>query len=182
MNPNPSNTPMPEGLPARALATARKLLAGRLRRGGVSTSRPDWYFQCEAAEPQAYAGGWQVRVRTWRHWSDASVHVDGQTGEMLYRCVDRLSDPPSQTEMSQSEAERAAARQIAIPPDARLAAFTHETFAEGRRVARLEWQHVHDGLRVDGDHLWVLLHPQTGQLIAYSRKWRPVTLGAESQK
>ncbi len=159
-----------------AAERVQALLAGRLQRGGISTSRPEWYAQAEAQEPQAYPGGWQVRVHTWRHWSDAWVHFDADSGEMLYRALDRLAEPPTEAEMTQADALEATARQIHIPKDARLKSFWHEWFAEGCRVARLEWEHWYQELRVDGDYLWVQIHPQTQRVVAFARKWRFVSL------
>ena len=163
--------------PSQLKETAAKrvldILAGRLERGGISTSRPDWYFQTEAGDPQEFPGGWQVRVRTWRHWSDAAVHFDADTGEVLHWSVDRLSDPPTNAKLTQEEALRIAAGIIEIPLDAELHRFEHEEFAEGgRHVARIEWKRVHKGLRVDGDYLWVMIHPETHRLVAFGRKWR----------
>jgi len=166
----------PERLREAARQRVQRLLAGRLRRGGVSTSRPEWFFQGEADPPQAYPGGWQVRVRTWRHWSDAAVHLDADNGELLYRCVDRLSDPPTSAEMTREEAEQAAASLVEIPRNARLASFRHEPFAPERKMVRLEWEHVHDGVRVEGDYLRVVIHPETHRLVSVARKWRPVRL------
>ena len=168
-------TKPPEDIGERARRRAEQLFESRRRRAGIGTTHPEWYAQCEAAEPEEYPGGWQVRVRTWRHWSDATVHFDADTGELMHRCVDRLSDPPTDAEMTKEEALRAAGELIPIPRDAELVLFAHEEFAEGgRRVARLEWVHVHRGLRVDGDYLWVQIHPETHRVVAFGRKWRTV--------
>lgn len=170
----PTPPPPPADIKDRALERAKQLLGDRLKRGGISTTRPDWYFQCEAGEPQVYPGGWQVRVRTWRHWSDADVHFDAETGVVTYRCVDRLSDPPADQELTEAEALAIAKGAISIPPEAVVHSFRHEQFAEGRKVARLDWVHMHGDLRVDGDYFWVMIHPQTRKLVAYGRKWRKV--------
>ncbi len=154
-----------------------RLLTGRLRRAGAKSSRPDWYFQCEPAPPpEAYSGGWQVRVRTWRYWSDAAVHLDGQSGELMYRCVDRLSDPPTQASLTREQAEQLAASAVQIPRDARLKSVQDEPFSKDRTLTRLEWSHVVGGLPVEGDYLRVLLHPQTGRAVSIARRWRPVNI------
>ncbi len=161
MSTRPTSAPVPpEDLRRRAAERVEKLLAGRLLRGGLRTSRPEWYYQVEAAEPQAYPAprpgeldGWQVQVHTWRHWSDARVHIDADTGEIMHRCVDRLAAPPTDAELEREEALRIAATVIQIPADARLKSFWHEYFADEHRVARLEWEHFHKDLRVDGDYL-----------------------------
>lgn len=172
MNPAPSTAP--QELPDQAITRVERLLAGRLERGGIRTSRPEWYFQMEAQKPEAWQGGWQVRVRTWRHWSDARVHLDAETGEVMYRSIDRLSDPPTDAELSQADAERIAQGLITIPQDAVLTRFTHEYFADRRKITRLEWEHFHKGLRVDGDYLWMMIHPTTHRLVAFGRKWRKI--------
>jgi hypothetical protein len=167
----PTSPTDPQRLQETAAARARRLLQNRLRRGGVSTSRPDWFFDCAADGPQPFPGGWQVRVHTWRHWSSARVHFDADTGERLHRCIDRLADPPTDAELSQAEALSAAAA-VPVPPDARLVSFRHEAFAPGHTVARLEWQHVHGGLRVSGDCLRVSIHPQSRQVVSLTLRWR----------
>ena len=169
----PSTNP-PAGIQDRAAERAKQLLADRLKRGGISTTRPDWYFQCEAGETQAYPGGFQVRVRTWRHWSDASVHIDAETGGVMHRCVDRLSDPPTDRELTEAQALVIAKKLMTVPPEAVVHSFRHEEFAERRKVARLDWIHVHDGLRVDGDYFWMMIHPETHRLVAFGKKWRIV--------
>ena len=164
----------PGDLPKLAVERVRRLLTGRLQRGNIRTSRPEWYFQAEADQSQPYSGGWQIRVRTWRHWSDARVHLDADTGDVMYRGVDRLADPPTAAELSQDEALQIAAGLITIPRDARLRLFTHEQFATDRKVAKLEWDHYVKDVRVDGDYLWAMIQPQTHRLVAFGRKWRAV--------
>jgi len=166
----------PEKLSERARERVERLLEARREQKGLVTDHPEWYDQCEADEPQEYPGGWQVRVRTWRHWSGAKVDFDADSGVVLHRCVDRLCDPPTKVELSEEEALDVAAGLISIPRDAELLSFRHEDYASGRRVARLEWVHVHQGMRVDGDYCWVQIHPQTHRLVAFGRKWRTVQL------
>jgi hypothetical protein len=179
MAPNPAVDP--QQLRDAATARAQGLLRDRLRRGGVSTSRPDWFFQCAADAPEPFPGGTQVRVRTWRHWSNAQVQFDADTGEVLHRRIDRLADPPAQVELSQAEAVAVATAAGVVPPDARLTAFRHESFAPGRNVARLEWDHVHEELRVAGDCLQVVIHPQSRRIVELTRRWRKlVTSGRPS--
>lgn len=174
----------PEHIADKATERARTLLKGRLERGGIDATHPEWYFQVEAALPQAYlppapghAAGWQVRVHTWRHWSDARVHLDADTGEVMYRCVDRLASPPTDAELDEDEAVRVASGLVTIPPDARLRSFWHEFLAAEHKVARIEWEHFYKDLRVDGDYLWVMLHPVTHKLVAFGKKWRKVEGG-----
>ncbi|MFO0837823.1 MAG: hypothetical protein U1D55_04805 [Phycisphaerae bacterium] len=174
MNSTSSASPKSDPLQRKAAERVRRLLAGRLRRGGISTSRPEWFYECEATPSQAYPGGVQVRVRTWRHWSDASVWFDGLSGEVLRRCIDRLSDPPTSNEMSRQDAERVAAAAVTIPRGARLRLFGHEEFAPRRLLAKLEWEHVHNGTRLEGDYLRVLIHPETKRIVSIARKWREV--------
>lgn len=165
-----------------ATEVVQRLLRARLVRGGVCTSRPDWFYQCEAGPAEACAGGTQVRVRTWRHWSEAHVQFDGDTGEVLHRRIDRLADPPATEALTQADALAAAQAAVAVPRDARLTVFRHEPFAPGRNMVRLEWEHVHEGLRVDGDCLHVLLHPQTRRVVALTKRWRPVAAGVAARE
>lgn len=165
----------PEGIQEKAFDKVEHLFDGRRQRGKLY-GPAEWYVDYEAQLPEPYEGGWQVRVRTWRHWSDASVHLDADTGEVAYRCVDRLADPETTVELTQQEAEKIAAGLVTLPPDAQVASFWHEEFAENRTVARLEWTHIHDGMRVDGDYFWVMIQPETHRLVAFGRKWRTVQL------
>jgi hypothetical protein len=104
---------------------------------------------------------------------DARVHLDAESGEVMHRCVDRLAEPPTDARLSQEEALRAAAGAMEIPRDARLSGFGHEPFADGGyQVARLEWEHYIKDVRVDGDYLWMQIHPITRRLVAYGLKWR----------
>jgi len=64
-----------------AIELVAELLSRHLEVGGVYTSRPDFYFQCEAEEPREYIAGFEIRVKTWWHWSDARVTFDGDNGE-----------------------------------------------------------------------------------------------------
>lgn len=165
----------PEGLSDRARQRAEQLFEARRLRGGIRTRQPERYTQCEADAPEPIPGGWQVRVRTWRHWSHATVQFDADTGIVMYQCIDRLSDPPADAQLTQDEAVRLAGELVEIPADAEFASFRHEPFADGgRNVARLEWRHVHRGLRVDGDFLWIMIHPTTHRLVAFARKWRQI--------
>jgi hypothetical protein len=165
----------PKDLERLARERVERLLRGRLTRGVISTTRPARFFAAEPGPPQELPGGWQVRVKTWRHWSDARVHLDADDGSVLYRSIERLSDPPCEdTELSQSEAEEIVRRELPVPATARVRSFWHETFAEQRHVARIEWEHWHKDVRVDGDYLFALIHPQTKRIVAYGMKWRPV--------
>lgn len=169
--------PDPRHQQESAVARVRRLLAGRLRRRGVVTSRPEWYFQCEASDPEPYAAGeTQVRVRTWRHWSDAALHIDADGGDTLYCRVDRHAYPKSNVELSPEEAVTAVREQTSIPRDAHLADFRQEAIAAEHKLTYVEWVHVHRGLRVESDGLKVHLHPQTRRIVELRRRWRRVRL------
>lgn len=160
----------------QALGLVRKLLARRLEAAGIRAPRPELFFQCEATEPEPYPGGTQVRVRTWRQWSEARVKLDADTGEFLGYAVDRYSDPMTRTELTQEQALQLAAGAVQLPPEAVLAGFRHSDYAPQRRLVELTWWHVHEGLRVDGDSIRVVLHPDTGRIVELERFWRTVQL------
>lgn len=166
----------PQEMTGAAVALVKTLLAQRLVRGRIATTRPDFYFACEPGEARARPGGTEVRVRTWRHWSEARVYHDAATGEEMGWTIHRHADPPTRGEMSRETALAAAAAAIDIPPDAVVESFYHFDYTPRHRAARLEWRHVHDGLRVHGDWLHVVLHPATGRVIEHFRKWRQVRL------
>jgi hypothetical protein len=117
-------------------------------------------------------GGWQVRVRTWRHWSDASVDFDADTGDLVGYAIDRYADPPTNAEIDEETAVRAVREQIEIPPDAEFEGLEHFQATPEHRLARLEWRHLHAGLPVDGDFLRIVVHPRSGRIVEYERKWR----------
>ena len=153
-----------------------KLFSHRLEAGGIVPDAPELYFQCQADEPQAYPGGFQVRVHTWRHWSDARVFLDSDSGEMMGFSIDRYADPPNEDEMTQEDALAAFSKTTEIPVDAVLKTFYHFDFLTKHKLARLEWKRIYQGLRVDGDTLRVTLHPKTHRIVEYFRKWRKIRL------
>jgi hypothetical protein len=166
------------GLKESATDYVRRLFERRLKVGRVPTSRPDWYFQIEALDPQPYPGGAQVRVRTWRHWSDALAKLNADTGEAMGFVVERLADPPTRLELTLEEALAAVAESqwITLPPDAELERFHHFEYAEHRRMALLEWSRVVDGIAVKGDFLRVVIHPVTHRIVEFGVKWRNLSL------
>lgn len=166
----------PENLGTEAAERVRTLLLRRLDSAGFRTNRPDAYFDVSVNPAQRSPDGWQVRVRTWKHWSDARVEFDANDGARLLIGIDRLCEPASQRRLTQDEAMHLAAKLVTIPSDARLLSFRHEPYAPHHIVARLEWEHWHHDLRVDGDYLWMQIHPETGTLVASGCKWRRVNL------
>ena len=151
---------------------ASRILERRLEHAGISTAHPEWYFQCEGEpQPQPFPGGTQVRVHTWRHWSDALVKLNADTGELFGYVVNRFDDAPTPNELTEEEAVAAAAKVVQIPADAELAEFGHVDYPHGRRMVLLEWIHVINGIRVHGDFLRIVLHPETHRVIEYDRKW-----------
>ena len=89
---------------AAAAAAAKGLLVNRLGRAGITPEEAGDYFQLEPGEPEAFAGGRQVRVRTWRFWSDATATLDGDTGQVLAWSIDRRAEPPTDYELEQEQA------------------------------------------------------------------------------
>jgi hypothetical protein len=159
-----------------AVDLVTRILSRRLVMGGLPTTRPDFYFQCEPGEVRKYPGGVEVRMKIWRHWSDARVTFDADTGELLGYKISRYAEPKTTREITQDEAIAAAQAEVQIPPDAELESFFHFMYAPDCKAARLEWQHVHQGLKVHGDYLYTIVHPETRRVIEYFRKWREVNL------
>jgi hypothetical protein len=160
----------------QAVELVRKLLARRLARAGISSSNPAALIQCEADKPQPYPGGWQVPVHTWRQWSEARIKLDADSGEFIGYAVDRYADPVTRTELTREQAEALARGVVALPEDAELDHFQHVEWAPSRRLVELEWRHMHRGLRVDGDRILVVLHPDTHRIVEFERYWRVVRL------
>lgn len=165
-----------DDLKLKAAEVVNRLLSRRLKRGGMSTSQPETYFQCDAEDPRFFLGGSEVRVHIWGHWSDARVEFDAQSGEPMAFSIDRYADPPNQEEISQEKALAAVKKMIEIPSDAVLKNFYHFNFTSQHKLARLEWKRYHRGLRVDGDYLYVSVHPKTFRIVEYARKWRKLGL------
>lgn len=159
-----------------AIELVAELLSRHLEVGGVYTSRPDFYFQCEAEEPREYIAGFEIRVKTWWHWSDARVIFDGDNGELMAYSINRYADPPNCEEMTQKEAIATVTKAIQVPSDAVLKSFYHFEYAPQRKLARLEWERFHQELRVDGDYLFVSIHPKTHRIVEFARKWRTLRL------
>lgn len=155
---------------------AHALLTRRLERAGIPTSRPEGYFQTEAAEPEPCSGGHQVRVHTFKHWSNALLQFEEDREEPLGWVVDRYADPPTNRELSEGEALRLAAATTEIPEDAVPATVRQAEFAPRRTLTRIEFRRTHQGLRVDGDFLRLSLHPDTHRRVEVQRKWRRLRL------
>jgi hypothetical protein len=160
----------------KAAELVKKLLARRLENAGMRTSRPDNLVQCEAADPQAYPGGTEVKVNIWRQWSEASVKLDWDTGEFLGYSVNRYSDPPARAELTREQALTLAAGALNIPEGAVLATFRQYEYAPQYGVVELMWNRVHQGMKVDGDYMRVVLHPITGRIVEMERFWREIRL------
>src|SRR4030042_2892178 len=165
-----------EDLKSMAVDVLNRILSRRLKRGGVSASQPQTYFQCEAEDPRSFPGGSEVRVHIWGHWSDARVELDAQNGELMAYSIDRYGDPRNDEELTQEEALANVQNAIEIPADAVLKSFYHFEFVPGRKLARLEWERIYQGLRVEGDYLYVSIHPQTLRIVEFARKWRKLRL------
>jgi hypothetical protein len=155
-----------------AAEVVRTLLVGRLERAGIPTAKPEWYFQTEATAPVPYSGGQQVRVHTFKHWSNAFVQFEEDQEEPMGWVLDRYADPPTDRAIPEDEAVRLAAATTEIPEDAEPAGFRHAVFAPGRTLTWIEFRRVHQGLRVDGDFLRLSLHPDTHRRVEFRRKWR----------
>ena len=164
------------GAEQKAVDLVTNLLRRRLERHGVFTHHTEFYFQCEAEQRRPCPGGSEVRVKTWRHWSDATADYDADSGQFLGYTISRYALPASEAEMSKDAAIAAASKAVDIPADAELVSFAHVPAGDKGKVVRLEWQHVHQGMRVNGDFLWVVVHPETGRVIEYFRKWRAVKI------
>jgi hypothetical protein len=164
--------------PRRKEAAERveRILMGRLKRAGQSVSNARELFSCQADDPQAYLTGSQVRVHVSRHWSDARVKLDAGSGEMLGYSVDRYSDPPTQSELTEEDALALAATLVKLPPDAVLESFQHVEWAPRRRLAEIQWKRVHKGLRVDGDSIRLVIHPDLRRLVELEWFWRTLRL------
>jgi len=166
--------PDPQERAAEALV--RELMQRRLEKAGVVTGRPELYYQCEHDQRRDFEGGSEVRVKVWRPWSNARVDLDTDEGALYGYSVARYSDPPTEAELTTEQAVAAAAKSVEIPPDAELESCQTLRLGRGRHVVRLQWRHVVRGMRVEGDCLRVVLHPDSGRVIEYYCRWRRVVV------
>jgi len=168
----------PQNLPELADEHVRKVLTRRLAVAKISTSHPEWYFQTSPDQLQPYERGAQVRVHTWRHWSDAWVTFNAENGEVLADVIDRFATPAVEEEFNLSRALEILQRWVTIPSDATLERHDRYAFAPKHVLWKLEWKRMVQGLRVNGDFLEVTLHPGTQRVVSIDRKWRPLKLAA----
>jgi hypothetical protein len=165
-----------ESLKQSAEDFVAKLLSYRLESGGIPTDAPELYFQCQADDPQEYPGGFQVRVHTWRHWSNARVLIASNSGEIIGFSIDRYAYPENNLEMTKEKALDVVSKLISIPTDAVLNNFYHFDYMTNHRIAKLEWNRIYKGLKVVGDYLQVSIHPETHRIVEYACKWRKLKL------
>ena len=168
----------PEVLREMSVREATACLERRLKRAGISTSRPEFFFRTRAGGVEEYNGGYQVRVQTWKHWSDAIVTLDAANGEILADVIDRFSAPPAQMELAQEDALNIVAGFMDIPADAQFEKFDHFEFAPSHKLARLEWVHTVQELPVAGDYLEITIHPESRRIVSHDKKWRSIRLTA----
>ena len=152
-----------------------RLLERRLRQANLGLPG-ETNFQVEAEEVRPFAGGVEVRVRTWRHWSDATVCFDADNLEVMERSIDRYALPACSEQMAAGDAQAAVRAAIPVPSDAELEQVDQVEYAAGCTLARVRWRHMHQGLPVLGDFLVALVHPKTRRLVEVRCKWRQVKL------
>ena len=111
----------------------------------------------------------QHRVTTYRSRHNAV------TGEPVSWYVDFLAnaDKPG---LPAEQALRVAETVAQPPEDAELVESGYETQA-GRTFFRARWEHLHDGLPVEGDYIEVLVNGQVGKAFSWSKVWREPNLG-----
>lgn len=153
------------------------LLVSRLKRAKIRVTNPAHFFAVEAGEPQGYPGGYQVRVKTWRFYSNAMVKFFNDTGELFGYTLEKFAEPPVQAQMTGEEADQMARTLVSIPADAELLRFQLLEYAPGCRLPALEYRHIYQGLPVDGDYLRIVFHPGTRRIVEYDRKWRVPRVG-----
>lgn len=142
------------------------------------TLAPENYFATETNPPEVFGHSHQVRVKTWRHWSDATVSFDREGGTFTGDCIDRLAEPAT-TESLGAEATEAAIRsRVTLPDGAVFASYRPDQIGEGHHVDIGIFDRDYGGYPVDGDFIEVALHPETGVIVRYDHQWRHMTAGA----
>ena len=162
-------------LTTQALAFVRGLFRHRLAAARIGPEPLERFCHCEGEPPARTKDGIEVRVRTWRHWSDLRVISGVETGLEGWS-IPRLADPPTQSTLSDEAAVAAARTGVDIPADAEVAHVSHLEIAPGCRVARVEWRRVHQGIVVADDQLVVMIHPGTKQVLDFFKRWRKLRL------
>lgn len=164
-----------EPLRQQAEQFVQRLLERRLRQANLGLPG-ETNFQVKAEEVRPFPGGQEVRVRTWRHWSDAVVCFDADNLEVMERSIDRYALPACTEEMPAEDVQAAVRAAITLPSDAELEQVDRVEYAAGCMLARVRWRHVHQGLPVLGDFLVALVHPTTRRVVEIRYKWRQVKL------
>ena len=121
-----------------------------------------------------------MRVKTWRHWSDAFACFDAESREPMGWSVHRFADPANQEELTREEALQAARSLIPVPEDARLTLFQHIEHSPGSNLVLMEWERVFQDHQVEGDYLRILFHPSSRCLVELRKKWRDLALSGHS--
>jgi hypothetical protein len=119
----------------------------------------------------------EVALDVLTFYSVARVTQDAETGDLLSWSIDRLRRAPETVgathDVTDDDAIALAGRAAGgLPPGAHLAGIERTAFRPGEPLIRVRWQHLHEGIRVEGDYLEVQLNPLTGRASAVHRAWR----------
>ena len=104
--------------------------------------------------------------------SDYSVRLDAAGGAVMGWLFDLLGEK-STRDLAPEEAVNRAQEVADVPADAVLAISEYRDLA-GDPVFHARWEHRHDGIPVEGDHVHVLVNGRTGRPFSLSRKWHEV--------
>ncbi|MGE0438910.1 MAG: hypothetical protein AB7L66_00105 [Gemmatimonadales bacterium] len=173
--PVPGGEDQPLALQARMAVL--ELFRGRLRRAGLRPDPPHRYFVLEGSKAEPFPGGVQVRVRTWRQWSEAWVEFASGGGPPIGWRIDRLAEAQS-SHPDAAQVVRLAAQLVPPPADATRPLAVPVESAEPVRAWRVTWEHEVAGRPVMDDFHRVEVDPDRRRLVGMQSRWRdpgPVT-------
>lgn len=131
----------------------------------------DHYLRPVPRQETTVPGGpTQLKAEVTQRLTEYSIRLNARTGEVISWYVDFLAqdgdtaaDPKELLEI---------ARAVAKPSsDARLAVAEYDT-SSGRALFRVRWQHIHNGLPVEGDYLEALVNGKHKRVFSLARVWR----------
>lgn len=166
----------------RARLAMLDLFEARLRRAGIRPKPAHRYVVLALENVEGYGGGRQVRLATWRHWSAATVEVDGPGGPVAGWSLARLADPPARRSLPVAALIAAATRTAPPPEGASNPTAGRVGRSDPVRTWRVTWLHLSNDIPVAGDFHQVEVHAESGRLVGVRTRWAqslPPRTGAE---
>ena len=177
-----SDTPRDAASPqdSREFDTARRTLFEVLERGLAERGSPEAapyvhrMFSPRHAETVTTPSGYRVvRMRVFGRFSTYTARHDARTGEQRSMTLGALIKDGGR-DLTREEAVRIATSALQPPEGAQLEVAEYDE-AAGQPFFFLRWAHLHGGVRVEKDHLHVMLNGKSRRIFSWSRRWHAVS-------